>query len=93
MSKGFKKLYIAVIIIVILITTATISFSYFYSNSKGKSTVSPESAKLGLSLDVERLTSEETVGLLPTEDNQLQTALDGTNNQMEVIQEYLVKML
>ena len=80
MSKGFKKLYIAVIIIVILITTATISFSYFYSNSKGKSTISPESAKLGLSLDVERLTSDETVGLLPTEDNQLQTALDGTNN-------------
>ncbi len=80
MSSGYRKLYIAVIIIVILISTATISFSYFYSNSKGKSTVTPESAYVGLSLNVERVTSDNTIGLLPTQDTNLQNALNGTTN-------------
>lgn len=80
-SSGFKKLYIAVLIITILISTVTISFSYFFANAKGKKNVNAESAKLGLKLDVERMTANETIGLLPIKDNELQNAINGTNQK------------
>lgn len=80
-NKGIKKLYIVVLVITILISTATISFSYFYSSSRGKNNVEAESAKLGLDLKVERVTSEKTIGLLPVKDNDLQSAIEGINNE------------
>lgn len=80
-SSGMKRVYIAMIVIAILITVASFSVSYFISISKGQSQTEAESAKLGLDLKVERLTSEKTIGLLPVEDNGLQSALDGINNE------------
>lgn len=80
-KSGFKKLYIVIIIIAILITTASISISYFISISRGKNQVNAESAKLGLDLKVERVTSDKTVGLLPVDDNALQSAINGTDNE------------
>lgn len=80
-NRGIKKLYIVVLVITILISTATISFSYFISSSRGKNNVEAESAKLGLDLKVERVTSENTIGLLPVKDTDLQRAIEGTNNE------------
>lgn len=80
-KTGFKKLYIAIIVIAILITTISISVSYFISISRGKNQVNAESAKLGLDLKVERVTSVKTIGLLPVDDNALQSAINGTNNE------------
>lgn len=80
MTKKLKKLYIVIIIIAILLTAVTITFSYFYSEFKGKSEVNPQSASLGLKLDVKKVTTDKKEGLYPVEDNQLQKALNGTNN-------------
>jgi len=80
-SSGMKKVYIFMIVVAILITTLSISVSYFISISRGKSNVEAESAKLGLDLKLERLTSNKTIGLLPVDDNALQTAMDGNNNE------------
>lgn len=80
-NRGIKRLYIIVLVITILISTATISFSYFYSSYRGKSNVEAESAKLGLNLKVERVTSENTLGLLPVKDTDLQSAIEGTNDE------------
>ena len=80
MSNSLKKLYIVIIVLAILLTTATISFSYFFSASKSKNEVNPQSAQLGLKLDVKRITSDKTIGLLPIKDNELQNSFKGTNN-------------
>ena len=87
MGNGFKSIYWIFIIVAILISTATISISYFISKSRGTSQVEVESAKLGLDLKVERVTSANTVGLLPVDDENLQTALDGYNNESCVAQD------
>lgn len=80
MTNGFKKVYVSIIIVAILLTTITISFSYFYSESKSKNKVNPESAQLGLKLDVNRITSDKTIGLIPIKDNELQKSFEGVNN-------------
>lgn len=74
----FRKMYFGIVIFVILVTTLSVSISYFSSLARGKSQVNAESAKVGLNLDVERITSDKSIGILPTNDNELQTALDGT---------------
>lgn len=75
----FRKMYFGIVIFVILVTTLSVSISYFSSLARGKSQVNAESAKIGLNLDVERITSDKSIGILPTDDSELQTALDGTD--------------
>lgn len=72
------KYFIGVITLAFLISVLSISFSFFYMQAKGTNGVKTESARLGLTLDVKRLTNSQTIGLYPILDNQLQQAINGT---------------
>ena len=64
-----------------LLSVLTVSFSYFYSQAMGsKNSVKNETAKLGLSIHAKRITNDQTVGLLPLADDELQSAIDGSEN-------------
>ena len=75
-----KKLFMGVITIGFLLSVFTFSFSFFYMQSKGTKGVDTEAAKLGLALNVKRITNDKTIGLLPLSDNELQAAVTGTDN-------------
>lgn len=79
-NEQFKKLFLVVVIIGFLISVFTFSFSFFYMQAKGSKGVSSESATLGLSLNVKRLTSDDTIGLMPLEDDELISAVKGSSN-------------
>lgn len=75
-KEQLKKIFIIAIIISFLISVFTITFAYFYTQAKGSKGVETESARLGLSLDVKRVTSEKTIGLLPLSDTDVKKAVE-----------------
>ena len=74
--KQLIRIFIITIIISFLISVFTISFAYFYSQAKGKKGVNAESAKLGLSLNVKRVTTDKTIGMLPLDDSDVKKAVE-----------------
>lgn len=79
-TDQYKKLFVCVIVLCFLISVFTISFSFFYTSVRGNKGVNTESARLGLALDVERITADNTLGLVPLLDNELQSAIKGSSN-------------
>ena len=79
-SDRYRKLFVCVIVLCFLISVFTISFSFFYTSVRGNKGVSTESARLGLALNVEKITSDVTLGLMPLLDSDLQSAIKGSSN-------------
>lgn len=80
-NKSSKKmnLYIIVLALAFVITAISTSFAYFYYMARSNNRIDPESARLGLTVDVKRLTSNVTEELIPLEDDDLNLGVTGTN--------------
>ena len=81
-NKSIKKIIFVVIILSLFLSTLAFSFSFFYTKVRGQKPTTTESARLGLSLNVNRITSDKTIGLMPLKDNELQDALKGSSKGM-----------
>lgn len=78
-NNRINKIYVISLAIAFILSAITITFSYFSSQANGTDKgVNAKTAKLGLTLDVRRVTNEKTVGLFPLADSELRNALAGT---------------
>lgn len=78
-GKTLRRIFLITIIISFFISIFTITFAYFYTQVNGKKEVKAESAKLGLSLEIKRVTSDKTVGLFPLLDEDIKKAIEEKN--------------
>ena len=78
-SNGFKVLYFCLLLVSFVVTSASISIAFFSSSARSKLLQEVESAVVNFSLQVEKVSEDTDIGLIPVSDSQIETALKGTN--------------
>ena len=76
-----KRAYIICLLLAFIITGLSITVSFFSASARSNLIQEIESAVVNFSLKVEKITGEEKKGLVPLKDNEVVTALNGTNGQ------------
>lgn len=76
-----KRIYVVCLLLAFIITGLSITVSLFSASARSNLIQEIESAVVNFSLKIEKITGEEKEGLVPLKDNEVITALKGTNGQ------------